>query len=255
MAIMKIAKPGGSIYDSEKDLSFTSDRGCIIELFSGYIDIVTDVNGLGTGQFTHNLGYRPTYYCFVRDPLNTGNWYPHQDGYMGLSANVDTTKLYLDIYYKEVNSTYKVFYQIFGNQQENSVGSGNNNVSGKIQIAKSGYIAGEETDARNMIFFSGKSVYKVDTNLSSNTSVTINDFIVEKTIPHNLGYVPVVFVLNDSSYGSPLGQMLPSSTFEPSFSYYINSTNLVIITSDYISGGSPPFNVTFKYKILRDKIA
>ncbi len=255
MPVFKIAKPGGTVEDPEKDLAFTSDRTCINELFSGYVDVNTDGSGNGTADFTHDLGYRPSYYCFVRDPLNTGNWYPHQDGYMGLSTNVGTTKLYFDILGKEASSTYRVFYQIFGNQQENGTGTGKNNVTGKIKIAKPGYKADTETDARNMQFFSGGNVYKVDTALSGSESVTVDDYIVETVIPHNLDYVPVAFVLNDSTYGSPLGQMLPSTVFEPSFSYYINDTNLVIISSDAISGGSPSFNATFKYKILRDKIA
>lgn len=256
MAKLIIAKKNGSITDSEKDLAMTSDRSCMMEIFSGTVDITTDGSGFGSAEVTHNLGYRPLYYCFVRDPLSTGDWYPQGDGYMALGNSVDTTKLYLSIDYKEASSTYKVYYSIFGNQQENGVGTGNNNVTGKIKIAKSGYDASTETDARNMQFFSGKNVYKVDPALSGSTSVTVNDFIVTKTIPHNLGYVPIAFVLNNSSYGSSTyGQMAPSTLGSPGMTYYVNSTNLVIVIEDYVSGGSPSFDMGFKYKIMRDKIA
>lgn len=255
MAVLKIAPIGiNAETGAEKDLSMTSDRSCIVELFSGYVDITTDEFGFGSTEFTHNLGYIPAYYCFVRDPLATGNWYTHQDGYMACGTSVDTTKLYMGIYYKEASSTYKVFYSIWGNRQDDGEGSGNNNVSGNIRISKDGYDAEKETDARNMKFFSGKNTFKVDKTLSGSCSVTINDSVIFKTIPHNLGYVPVAFVLNDSSYGISGGQMLPNVGGSINMSYYVNSTNLVIVIEDLISAGSPPFNMTFKYKILRDKI-
>lgn len=254
MAILKIAKPGVSVSDAEKDLVFTSGRNCSIELFEGYVDVTTDEFGYGQNTFTHNLGYRPQYFCFVRDPLNTENWYPNQDGYMGCSVAADTTKLYFTINYKEVNSTYRVRYSIHANQLENGTGTGNSNVSGKLRIAKPGFDASTETDARNMKFFSGKNVYKVDSTLSGSTSLLIDDFINFKTITHNLGYVPMVFILNDSDYDiSDFGQMLPSG-FGDGLSYYINSTEFVIIAED-LFGGTPPHTKTFKYKILRDKIA
>jgi len=249
--VFKIAKSGGNaLTDAEKDLVFTSERSCIMEMFSGYVDVVTNEIGIGTGSFTHNLGYRPAYYCFVRDPDATGNWYPLHDGNMGLIANVDTTKIYFSID-KEENKTYKVYYSIWGNQQDNDTGTGNSNVSGNLRVAKSGYDALTETDARNMQFFSGKNTFKVDSALSgSHTENNIaTDDVTIITIAHNLGYVPYAFVLC-----STFGHMLPDSTFVfPSFSYYVNSTNLVIEIVDFSE--APTYNATFKYKILRDKIA
>lgn len=252
---MKIAKTGGTTADSDKNLAFTSDKDCIMEVLSGTANISTDGSGYGTSEVTHSLGYRPAYYCFVRDPLNTGNWYPHQDGYMGLGTSVDTTKLYLAINFKEASQTYVVRYSIFGNQQENGDGTGNNNVSGKIRVAKPTRNAETEQDARRMQFFSGKNVFKQDTALSGTTTVTVNDFVVTKTIAHNLGYVPFVFILNDTSFGVPSGQMLPESVASPTASFYVNSTNIVIVIEDPVSGGSPSFDMTFKYVVLRDKIA
>lgn len=253
MAQIIIAQEGGSVADAEKDLVFTSERTCLIEVLSGTIDISTDGSGFGTAEVTHDLGYRPSYYAFARDPLATGDWYPQGDGYMGLGTNVDTTKLYLAINGKEPSSTYRIKYYIFGNQLENGTGSGNNNVTGRIRISKPGYDAETETDARNMQFFSGTNVFKVDTALSGTTTVTIDDFIKEVTVPHDLGYVPFVLVCSDSADGLQLGRVLPSAAFDARFSFKVNSTDLVIITEDS-TGGIPPFPVTFKYKITRDRI-
>lgn len=255
MAIFKIAKTGGTVSDDEKDLAFTSARNCIIEMFSGTIDISTDGDGFGAQTYTHNLGYIPACYCFVRDPLNTGRWYPHQDGYMACNTYVDTTKLYTAINYKEASQTYRIFYSIFGNNQDNTTGTGNNNVSGKLRISKDGYDAETETDARNMQFFSGKNVLKIDSALSGSTTITINSPVVTKTIAHNLGYVPIVFVLNTKIDSYEQGQMLPITVGSLNVSYYIDSINLVIIVEDIFGGGSPSFTMDFKYKILKDKIA
>jgi hypothetical protein len=255
MPIMKIAKQGGSVDSAEKDLVFTSNRSCVMELFSDYIDITTDGSGFGNAEFTHGLGYRPANLCFVRDPLDTRNWYPASDGYMALGTSVDTNKLYLAIDYKEESSVYRVKYSIFGNQQEDGTGTGKENVTGKIRVAKSGYDASTEKDARNMRFFSGKNTLKIDEYLSGSCTLIVDDFIKTITIPHDLGYVPYAMVLNDTSYGYATGQMLPSVIGNPTSSFYVNSSNLVIIVEDYISGGSPTFTMTFKYKIFRDKIA
>jgi len=255
MAELIIAKQGGSVTDAEKDLAFTSNRACSIELLNNTVNITTDGSGYGTANITHGLGYIPQFFGFVRDPLATTEWYPINDGYMGCSVGADTSKLYFTIDYKEPSVTYVVRYSVFANRLDNGTGSGNSNVSGKCRIAKSGYKADTETDARNMQFFSGASVYKVDDTLSGTTVMTVNDYINEKTIVHGLGYVPVVFVLNSASRGiSDNGQMLPNG-FDL-MSYSITSTSFTIYYEDLLwSYGDPTYEMEFKYKILRDKIA
>ena len=255
MAEFIIAKRNGAVTDAEKDLAFTSNRACSIELLNDTISINTDGSGFGTGEITHGLGYIPQYFAFVRDPLDTAEWYPTGDGYMGLSIGADTTKLYFTIDYKEASSTYLVKYSIFANRLDNGTGVGNSNVSGKLKIAKSGYDTKTETDARNMQFFSGASVYKVDEALSGTTIMTVNDTVNEKNVVHGLGYVPAVFILNSSSRGiGDFGQMLPNG-FEP-LSYSINSNSFTIYYEDYSwTLGDPTYEMEFKYKVLRDKIA
>jgi len=251
MAVLKIAKSGGDAEtDAEKDLVMTSDRPCIIEFMSGTIDIATNGVGYGTAEITHGLGYRPGYYCFIRDALSTGDWYPQLSGYPSLLASVDTNKLYLIVNYEQENTTYKVHYTIWANQQNNAEGTGNDNVTGRLRIAKDGYDAETETDLRNMKFASGKNVYKIDSTLSGSVTSTIaTDDITIITINHNLGYVPMAFVL-----ASTFGQMLPSSVFAfPAFSYWITSTQIKIEVADF--SGDTPYPATFKYKILRDKLA
>lgn len=249
MASIKVAKSGYSVDDGEEHLAFTSDRNCIMEFASGLVDINTDGSGYATTSVTHNLGYRPGYYGFVRDALHTDRWYPHNGGSPTLLTSVDTTKLYFTVNYEEPSALYKVFYTIWGNQQNDAEGSGNNNVSGKIRVAKPGYNARTETDLRNMRFASGHNIPKIDENLSGSITRMIDTGdITVITINHSLGYVPVVYVLAET-----YGQMLPSSSFAfPSFNYYITSTQVVIEVADF--SGDPFYDCTFKYKILRDKI-
>lgn len=243
--ILKIAKDGGNAQtDSEKNLAFTADRSCLIEFASGIVNLGAG----GSAEITHNLGYRPTVYAFIkgRDLNDTKDvWYPHQGGSYKCLTKVDTTKLYIT---GEINRD--VFYIIFSNQQENGNGTGNSNVSGNLRVAKANYNAKTETDARNMIFFSGKNVFKIDVDLSSNTTFSINTSdITIKEITHGLGYVPICFVLCRTT-----GQMLPNSAFVfPTLDCYIDSNKLTIYTTDF--SGEPSYNLTFDYIILRDKIA
>jgi len=245
MAELRIAKPGGdALIDAEKDLAFTSDRSCMIEFASGTVNLGAG----GSNTIAHNLGYRPTVYAFIkgRDLGNTKDvWYPHQGGQRTALTNVDISNLYIT-----GDANADVYYIIFNNQQEDGVGTGNNNISGNIRIAKDGYDALTQTDARRMRFFSGKNVFKVDEDLSGSTTFAIDtlDFTV-KEITHGLGYIPICFVLCSTS-----GQMLPDSALTfPTLDYYIDTNKLTIYTQDFSGGAS--YNLTFKYKILRDKIA
>lgn len=255
MAVIKVATQIGDIAtDADKDLAFSSDYPCLIEFSTGTKTISTDGSGFGSDTVAHNLGYIPQFFCFVRNPLDTTEWYPQNDGYMGLSVGATTSNLYLTIDYKEPSQSYLTKYFIFANQLENASGTGNDNVSGVLKIAKDGYNADTETDARNMVFFSGNNVYKQDIDLSGTVTMTVNDFINEVTVTHNLGYVPVIFVSSVESFGvSDFAQMLPNAGFGSPMSYSITSTQLKIYVEDW--SYSSPYNIVFKYKILRDKIA
>jgi hypothetical protein len=245
MAVFKIAKPNGTVDDSEKDLVMTSDRACIIEMFSGIEEITTDDDGNGTTEITHNLGYVPMFFCFDKGYLDTTYWYPMYSIY----AKATTTKLILEALYLDANTTYQCFYSIAGNRNDNAVGSGNSNVTGKIKIAKSGYDAEYETDIRNMNFVSGYNVWKVDTTLSGSFTVdTDGDGAGTFEITHGLGYVPMVFILNTDE-----GKMLPYTVplFGGVFMLYWLDSNKIY---GEISGADPSTTLNFKYKVLRDKI-
>lgn len=237
-AVFKIAKPGGNaLIDSDAELSFTSDLPCMIEMLSGSQTIT------GTIEITHGLGYIPSYFVFTkgRNLADTEDaWYVK---YLG--TRVDETKLYIDLY--EGETSEDIFYIIYGNRQDNAVGTGNDNVSGNLRVAKLGYDAETETDVRNMVFISGKNVTKIDPDLSGSVTKTIatNDFTVIE-ITHNLGYFPICYVMF-----STFGQTLPIA--EPvQFDYYVTTTKLVIYAADFT--GETPYSGTFKYKITRDRI-
>lgn len=239
MAIFKIAKLGGNVEtDADKDLVFTSDKICMIELISGSQTIT------GTTEITHNLGYIPSYFVFTkgRNLADTEDaWYIK---YLG--TRISTTKLYIDLY--EGETSEDIYYIIYGNRQDNAVGTGNSNVIGNFKISKDGYDAETETDVRNMKFISGKNVTKIDTALSGTVTSSIStDDITTIEITHNLGYFPICYVIS-STYGQTLPIAEPIQT-----DYHVTTTKLIINVWDF--SGEETYNETFKYIITRDKIA
>lgn len=239
MTKAKISKTGGNAEtDAIKDLVLTSDKACMIELLSGSQTIT------GTTEITHGLGYIPSYFVFTkgRNLADTEDaWYVK---YLG--TRIDTSKLYIDLYEGETSEV--IYYIIYGNRQDNAVGTGNSNVTGKLKISKDGYDAETETDIRNMKFVSGKNVTKIDTALSGSvTSAIATDDITAIEITHNLGYFPICYV-SSSTYGQTLPIAEPIQT-----DYYVTTTKLVITVYDL--SGEPTYNETFKYIITRDKIA
>lgn len=246
MGKLIIAKTGGTVDDTEKDLAFTSGRDCLVEIQNESIVLSTDSSGNGTYNITHNLNYSPYVIAHIKDNT-TGYYYPF-DFY---DSFITTTQVKFKITGGDANTDYYINCIIFGNRQDNAVGSGNNNVTGKLKIAKSGYSSDIEIDARNMIFFSGGNVLKIDNNLSGSVVVNVNNYPspTVTTIAHNLGYKPLCFVFNVIE-----SRQLPFS--EPLFGsdqewYDIDDTNLYIYSYRYID----PVIWTYKYKILRDKIA
>jgi hypothetical protein len=146
-----------------------------------------------------------------------------------------------------VRVTTDIYYSIWANTVTNAVGTGNNNVSGRLKIAKSGYSV-NETDARKFVFFSGKSVYKQDLALSGTTGVYLDGELAVGEVTHNLGYIPIVFATDLES-----GSRIPYSLDSFTITYYITTTKIYFViwnVGDPITG-----TYYFKYKILRDKIA
>lgn len=248
LAKLKIAKSGGSVTDSEKDLAFTSDRACLIELQIGTKLITTDGSGNATDYVEHNLGYYPSIIMFEKGFYDSLYWYAST----GYDFKITTTRINFNLSSYTPNTTYKFHYRISGNRQDNAVGSGNNNVTGKLRISKSGYDAETETDARNMKFFSGANVLKVDSDLSGSVTQQVGleyPYPTIITIPHNLGYPPVSMVLLEHT-----GKISPSiDALYDGFQmyHYVDNTNLYIEVQ--AEGGTTPV-WTFKYKITRDKI-
>ena len=249
MAVLLIAKKTkDALSGVEKDLAFSSNRSCMIEMFSDNIELTTDGDGNGTLEITHNLGYVPAFFMFEKGYLDTLYWYPQY----AMQVYATTTKLIVKANCLDANTTYNIFYSISGNRQDDAEGSGNNNVSGRLRISKSGYDAETEMDVRNMRFISGKNVPKIDEDLSGSITETINSdypYPTLITIPHNLGYVPVCFV-----FDSDLGKILPYTVplyGGASMIHHVDDTNLYIEARS----GENPESETFKYIILRDKIA
>lgn len=251
MPVLIVAKEGFDVYAAERNLAFTSNRPCLVELQTGIKAVTTDGSGNATDYVEHNLGYFPAVMMFEKGFFPDGKWYSST----GYDYKVTTSRINFSLSGYDPSTTYYFHYRIFGNRQDNAVGSGNNNVTGKVKIAKSGYKADEETDARNMAFFSGANVLKVDEALSDSVTQSINDYPYPTTItvPHNLGYVPVFSAILDSGSTANNGKMIPSiDALYGGFQVfsYADSTNIYF---DCRTDGVTEL-WTIKYIITRDKI-
>lgn len=248
MTVLKIAGPGGEVTDDEKDLSFTSERQCLMEKASGVVSITTDGYGVATHTISHGLGYIPTYYTFEKDFFGTGAWFPK---YIH-TTYADESNIYIEIDW-DPNTTYYIYYYIAYNRNDNATGSGNSNVSGKLRIAKEGYDATEDTDIRRFNFVSGASVHKLDTSISGSSTQSVGASYPAPTtitISHGLGYVPVCFVFWDDVQNK-LPYIIPVYDSDTA-NYYMDTSNLYI---EARWGGGITQNATFRYQIFRDKIA
>jgi hypothetical protein len=236
-------------FSEEKDLTFTSERACLVELQIGIKEITTDESGNGSGYVEHNLGYYPSVIMFEKGFFPDGRWYAST----GYDWKVTTTRINFSLTGYDANTTYYFHYRISGNRQDNAVGSGNNNVTGNLRISKAGsYDAETETDSRNMQFFSGANILKIDTALSDSVTQQVGllyPFPTVITIPHNLGYPPVSMVLLDDT-----GKISPSieALFDGFQLFHsVDDTNLYI---EVQAEGETTPTWTFKYKITRDPI-
>ena len=162
MARRRIAKTGGAVTDSAKDLVLDSNITSLMILSQ------PSVSG-ATTEVTHGLGYYPPVISF----FNTGGyWHPGKSYLAAYSdTSVDTSKIYV-----ENGSGYDWMYFLVGNATDGSIGTGNNNASGKIKVVKSGYDCDTATDIRQYQFFSSSDLFKTDTAKSGTQALTTSQY-------------------------------------------------------------------------------
>jgi hypothetical protein len=114
-----------------------------------------------------------------------------------------------------------------------------------LDILKPGESAEETNDDRDYIFRSAKNVLKLNSLGVKTSSISSPPDIKVETIPHNLGYVPIIYVAEEyagQTRGLPNGEA----------SYYMDDTNLYIQWANFSAGS---ITTKFYYYIARDKIA
>lgn len=239
---MLVAQPGGSVLDDlAKDLAFTSEANYMLLLSER-----TDTSdGSGNLTITHNLGYMPAFYHFYEE--SSGVWRRPIESGIGGSYATNT-----QIFHKTPSGNQRVRTVIWANAQSDATGSGNNNVSGHLKIAKDGYDVSEETDLRRFNFASLKGTFKIKEKKRLQVTVSGTDTTDTASYAHGLGYVPQVYVF-------VAGIQIPSFYFIAAgtsyeFNYYVTNTHLVISVTN--AGGAIPTSevVTFDAQILLDKI-
>lgn len=248
MPRIRIAKTGGTIDNDPKDLVLDTNYTSLM--------IIDEVSITGTTTtYAHNLGYIPLVEVFFGVG---GNWYYHKT-YVSewMTSIVDTSTIYItDLSGNTISDLGSVTVRIviYGNAVDNSSGSGKNTAAGKLKVAKSGYNAATETDIRRLQFASGLDLIKKDTALSGTVSFTTDDgYYWEETkeITHNLGYVPMVSVI-DASFGGELPLFYQEGL--NSYEFYITSTKVYFLL--FLAAKAPEIETyTFKYQIYRNKIA
>lgn len=243
--IFKIAKRGGdALTDAQKDLAFDSGLDYMIIL-----EERTDTsNGSNALEITHSLGYIPAFYTFFE--AADGSWYRQLETGLG-GSYADSTKIYIQT--DEPNQRVRTV--IFANSQDNSVGSGRNNASGKLRVAKPGYDAEIETDLRRFRFASGGGVFKIKENREMVVTVNVDgsgysDDQVQYA--HGLGYTPQVYVFL-GGVQIPIFQFIAAG-MSYSVDFTVDDTYLTVRvqSGEYVFEGGEQF--TFNAQILLDKI-
>jgi len=244
--IFKIAKRGGdALTDAQKDLAFDSSLDYMIIL-----EERTDTSdGSNNLQITHSLGYIPAFYTFFE--AADGSWYRQLETGLG-GSYADSTKIYIQT--DEPNQRVRTV--IFANSQDNSVGSGRNNASGKLRVAKPGYDAEIETDLRRFRFASGGGVFKIKENKVLRVTVHLDGSGYSDdsvTYAHGLGYVPQVYVFL-SGVQIPIFQFIAAG-MSYNVDFTIDATNLTVhvASGEYALSDGDIFD--FNAQILLDKIA
>lgn len=240
MAIVKIAKPGGTVDDANKELVFNSDLNYMI-----FLEERTDTsNGSGILEFNHNLGYIPAFYSF--EEFSTGEWRPPFN-----NAWADTTKIHIET----SDPSTRVRTIIFGNSQSNATGSGNSNVTGQFRVAKTGFDAKTSTDLRQFNFVSGGGTFKLKEQVTIEVSVTSANGTFTTSYAHGLSYVPQVYCLLYDTTGVSLPFFASQGAgVAAEFSFTVDSTNITCEVFNQDGAVSSPSTVTFKAHILYDKI-
>ena len=243
--IFRIAKRGGdALTDAQKDLAFDSSLDYMI-ILQERTDTSDGSNNL---EITHNLGYIPAFYTFFEGAGSV--WYRQTQSGLG-GSYADSTKIYI----KTDNPNQRVRTVIFANSQDNSVGSGRNNASGKLRVAKPGYDAEIETDLRRFRFASGGGVFKIKENREMVVTVNVDgsgysDDQVQYA--HGLGYTPQVYVFL-GGVQIPIFQFIAAGmAYSVSFSVDDTYIKVRVQSGEYVFAGGEQF--TFNAQILLDKI-
>lgn len=239
--IFKVAKTNGSINDVSKNLALDSGVD--------YMKILTErtdtSNASNMLEITHNLGYLPAFYTFFEG--SDGRWYRQLSSGLG-GSYADTSKIYIET----DEPSQRVRTVIFANSQNNEVGTGNDNATGKLRIAKDGYNADEETDLRRFKFISSGGVFKIKEKKTFNVEVTADTGEDIVSYAHGLGYTPQVYVFAG-------GVQIPTFYFVAAgmsygFDFDVDDTNLRVKVAN--NGGALGIGeiVSFQAQILLDKI-
>jgi hypothetical protein len=243
--IFKIAKRGGdALIDAPKDLAFDSSLDYMIIL-----EERTDTSdGSNNLEITHSLGYIPAFYTFFEGA--GGVWYRQMQTALG-GSYADSTKIYI----KTDDANQRVRTVIFANSQDNSVGSGRNNASGKLRVAKAGYDAEIETDLRRFRFASGGGVFKIKENREMTVTVNLDgDGYSDDQVQyaHGLGYTPQVYVFL-GGVQIPIFQFIAAGmSFSVDFTVDDTYLTVKVQSGEYALEDGDTF--TFNAQILLDKI-
>lgn len=113
MTGIKLAKVGGTINDSDKNLAFTNERNILKAILEGIINVsYTASSGVANTSFAHGLSFTPQVLAFVSnlagryfgtggDPDNTSD-----GNYISLNAWADATTVYLQVKISSLSTLY-----------------------------------------------------------------------------------------------------------------------------------------------------
>ena len=162
---IKVSKPGDDVKTvAEKDLQFSSDLSTLKIYTQGDTSVTTNGSGNATITITHNLGYAPAHYVWVKhtasdsyldastyansfSPITNcpNNWFSSivssESGLSSISAYTTTTTLVINISGASASTTYYFRYYIFVDNAQQVTGSSSVSLTNDygFKISKAGY--------------------------------------------------------------------------------------------------------------------
>lgn len=268
--IFKVARPGvdASLSKNPNDYIMHSDLNNFKILKSGLVTNFTIPNTTYTASYAHGANVQTPYkfLIFVQDYAQRGDGYAWLAGNAigldwfeseGITVTMDGTNINFRAWNTATSTVIEFFYIIYGTGKTGTILTPGN----ELAVAAPGKNVVTETNPENFNFHSAYPTLKYYVSGAYSFTATNTTVI---TIPHNLGYVPVVVgFVNDIAGTISSGyaicpyyfgrSSLGSPNRDVAAFVYADATNIYLKAYYQPNAVGTSFTFSFQYKIFKNK--